>query len=97
MWFYVADTCCRGTGFALLTVMLNRRDGPPDRRTSRRGGRRSTDTVRSDVDALRVQWEELESACGSPATAQRQSDDDTMPAAQARYGNVRRSRIPPRK
>jgi len=49
--------------------MSEMRQGAADRRASRRGGRRATDTLRDDLDALRLKWDELEMDSGSPAGA----------------------------
>ena len=49
--------------------MYDRRNGPPDRRASKRGGRRATDAMRS-VDTIRLGWEGLTGA-DSPRPARR--------------------------
>ena len=77
--------------------MMDRRTGPPDRRASRRGGRRSTDAMRSEADALRLQWDQIEIAGAPPAVPDRLFADDDVLQEPAGYGNVRRALVPPRK
>jgi hypothetical protein len=64
--------------------MQDRRHGLADRRASKRGGRRPTDLMRSDVDDLRVKWQELEMAAGSAASDDRKSDDEESLAERPR-------------
>jgi hypothetical protein len=75
--------------------MNDRRHGPPDRRASRRGGRRTTDAMRSDVDAIRLQWE-FDQAPGSSLLDGAESHDDESLAEQP-HGHTRRSLPPSRK
>jgi hypothetical protein len=75
----------------------DKRHGPLDRRVSKRGGRRETDTMRGDVDALRLKWEELETGEEPSAVARRDSGADQAMADHAELGGGRRSLVPPRK
>jgi hypothetical protein len=85
-----------GIAFALSARMHDRRKGPADRRASKRGGRRTTDAMRSDVDALRVEWEDLGGSAGSHDMPGPESDDE-MIAGHAELGPANRHLFPPRK
>jgi hypothetical protein len=66
----------------LHTVEVVMRDGRKtltERRKSKRGGRRSTDPARRDVDALRQQWDERQVA----AKPSNQTSDQDVAAAPA--------------
>jgi hypothetical protein len=91
----VQQAAIRGTAFALSVSMNDKRHGAPDRRASRRGGRRTTDTMRSDVDAIRLQWE-LDLAPGSSLLDDTEPPDDDSLAGRP-HGHNRRSLPPPRK
>lgn len=75
--------------------MHDRRAGETDRRVSKRGGRRQTDTWRTDVEAVRLRWEELEAAGGATGPDGGTFDDDDVPADYSSY--LGRSPFPPRK
>lgn len=65
-----------GTAFASLAVMSEMRQGAADRRASRRGGRRASDTLRDDLDALHLKWDELQMDAGGPAVASGEAGAD---------------------
>jgi hypothetical protein len=83
-----------GTAFASSGRMDERRYGTSDRRASKRGGRRTTDTMRSHLDVLFLNWQELEMAAASPAVARPKPDDDESRAGRPPDGHVRRSLLP---
>ena len=85
-----------GIAFALPVGMYDRRNGPVDRRASGRGGRRSTDAMRSEADTLRVEWEDLDESAGSHDMSGREFDDETI-ADHAELGPASRPLVPPRK
>ena len=85
-----------GTAFASSVVMSERRDGTPDRRVSRRGGRRQSDPARQS-DTLRTKWEELASADSASSPDAPAPDDDEIVTEPPHLGHVRRSPFPPRK
>ena len=76
--------------------MYDRRNGPVDRRASKRGGRRATDAMRSEVDTLRLEWEDLDGPAGSHDLSGRESDDE-MIADHAELGPSNRPFVRPRK
>jgi hypothetical protein len=76
--------------------MSERRHGASDRRASRRGGRRATDTLRDDLDALRLKWDELEIFSKSPAGPGGEAGVDQAVADHAEAGLGQIS-VPPRK
>ena len=85
-----------GIAFALSAGMYDRRNGPADRRASGRGGRRTTDALRSEVDTLRLDWADLDESAGSHDMSGRESDDATI-ADHAELGPANRPFVPPRK
>jgi hypothetical protein len=88
---------CDGTAFASCLAMRERRDGASDRRASRRGGRRHSDHIRHETDALRTKWEALERTEGASALDGPLSDDDEIVTEPPHLGYVRRLPFPPRK
>jgi len=76
--------------------MYDRRNGPADRRTSKRGGHRTTDAMRSDVNTLVLQWEGRDRSAGSHDMSGRESNDK-MIAGHAELGPANRPLFPPRK
>ena len=75
--------------------MYDRRQGTPDRRASKRGGRRATDAMRSDVDTLRLEWEDPGMSAGSPGVSGRGAYDETIAGGAERSPADRL--VPPRK
>jgi hypothetical protein len=53
--------------------------------------------MRSDAETLRLKWEGLELPDGASPVTDRLSDDHQILADAVRFGNVRRSLVPPRK
>ena len=77
--------------------MHERRHGAGDRRASKRGGRRGGDTMRSDLDALRLKWDELDIDARAGAVARGTFESDDAAADRAAPGRERRSQVPRRK
>jgi hypothetical protein len=88
----VPAVAATGTAFASLAGMSDQRHGNADRRASKRGGRRATDMMRSDVVSLRRKWEALDIADTSF-----DADEDELEADHAALGPARRPPVPPRK
>ena len=86
-----------GTAFAVQVVMRERRDGAPDRRASRRGGRRQSDPARQEANALRAKWEQLAGLETGSVLDAPLSDDDEIVTEPPHVGHERRSPFPPRK
>jgi hypothetical protein len=53
--------------------------------------------MRGDADTLRLKWEGLEAPERAPAVADHLPDGDETLTDPMRFGNVRRSLVPPRK
>jgi hypothetical protein len=77
--------------------MDERRDGAADRRASKRGGRRAGDTMRSDLDVLRLKWDELDIDARAGVVARGEFESDDAAADRAAPGRERRSQAPRRK
>ena len=85
-----------GIAFAFSAGMYDRRNGPVDRRASGRGGRRTTDAMRSQGDTLSVEWEDLDESAGPHDMSGCESDDELI-ADHAELGPASRPLVPPRK